>query len=83
MEIYFLYLEFQKKKQFIVMKMDIFQYMIVTDMDLITPTLYGMNQLLILSTGQKPKLLSDAEIERVRRKMSGYGLKDRKDEIVD
>ena len=38
---------------------------------------------MILSTGQKPKLLSDAEIERVRRKMSGYGLKDRKDEIVD
>jgi L-fuculose-phosphate aldolase len=31
--------------------------------------------ILILSTGQKPKLLSDAEIERVRTKMSGYGLK--------
>ena len=38
--------------------------------------------ILILSTGQKPKLLSDAEIERVRTKMSGYGLKNRKGELV-
>ena len=38
--------------------------------------------ILILSTGQKPKLLSDAEIERVRTKMSGYGLKNRKGKLV-
>ena len=38
--------------------------------------------ILILSTGQTPKLLSDAEIERVRTKMSGYGLKNRKGKLV-
>ncbi len=44
-KIYFHYLEFQKKKQFIVMKMDIIQYMRVIDMDLITLTKNGIKKI--------------------------------------